>query len=188
MAITDHNTICGALQIREMAAFQVIIGEEIGTKDGEIIGLFLEEAIPRGLSALETVKLIKDQGGLVSIPHPFDHFRSSVINPEALIAITPYIDIIEVFNARNTLQADNEKAYQMSVREGIVGSAVTDSHTLVEIGRSYVDADDFDGTPSGLMVALENGNLVTKKINPLIHVVTTVTKLRKRLLGFNKRI
>ena len=187
VAITDHNTISGALQIRDMAQIPVIIGEEIGTRDGEIIGLFLKEVIPRDLSAVDTVKLIKDQGGLVSIPHPFDHFRRSVINPDALDSITPYIDIIEVFNARNTLDSDNERAYQMSVREGIIGSAVTDSHTLIEIGRSYVDIDDFDGTPYGLMSVLRNGKLVKKKINPLIHVVTTVTKLRKRLVGFNNR-
>ena len=110
IAVTDHNTIQGALKVQAMAPFRVIIGEEIKSAGGEIIGLFLKEVVPRGLPALETVKLIKEQGGLVSIPHPFDHFRRSVISREALYEVLPYVDIVEAFNARNTLQGDNRKA------------------------------------------------------------------------------
>ena len=100
IAVTDHNTIEGAKEVKRIAPFTVIVGEEVGSSDGEITGLFLEEAVPRGLSPLETVKLIKAQGGLVSIPHPYDRFRGSVITPRG---IEPYADIVEIFNVSRTL-------------------------------------------------------------------------------------
>lgn len=108
IAVTDHNTVDGALRVREIADFTVIIGEEVGTADGEVTGLFLTETIPRGLSAVETVKRIKEQGGLVSVPHPFDRFRSGVITQAGLEAVLPYTDVVEVFNSRNNLDADNQ--------------------------------------------------------------------------------
>ena len=104
IAITDHNTIEVALLFKSIASFKVIVGEEINTTQGEVTGLFLKERIPPGLKALETVNNIKSQGGLVSIPHPFDIFRSSVIKLDALHEILPYVDIIEGFNARNTFE------------------------------------------------------------------------------------
>ncbi|MDA0988970.1 MAG: PHP domain-containing protein [Chloroflexi bacterium] len=181
IAVTDHNTIDGALEVQRLASFRVIVGEEIKSQGGEIIGLFLKEAIPRGLPSLETVQRIKEQGGLVSIPHPFDHFRRSVIDKQALYEILPYVDIIEAFNARNTLQVDNRKALELALEHNILTSAVSDSHTPMEVGRTYVEIQDFDGTPSGLREALAKGNLVSRPITPLIHVLTTLTKARKRL-------
>lgn len=181
IAVTDHNTIDGALEVQRLASFRVIVGEEIKSQGGEIIGLFLKEAIPRGLSSLETVQRIKEQGGLVSIPHPFDHFRRSVIDKQALYEILPYVDIVEAFNARNTLPGDNRKALDLAIEHNILTSAVSDSHTPMEVGRTYVEIQDFDGTPSGLREALSKGNLVSRPITPLIHVLTTLTKARKRL-------
>ena len=181
VAITDHNTIDGALEVQRLASFRVIVGEEIKSQGGEIIGLFLQEAIPRGLPSLETVKRIKEQGGLVSVPHPFDHFRRSVIDRQALQDILPYVDIVEAFNARNALQGDNQKALELALEHGILTSAVSDSHTPVEVGRTYVDIPDFDGTPAGLREALAQGNLVRRQITPLIHLLTTFTKIRKRM-------
>ena len=187
VAITDHNTIAGALEVQRLAPFRVIVGEEIKSQGGEIIGLFLQEAIPRGLPSLETVQRIKEQGGLVSVPHPFDHFRRSVIERQALHDILPYVDIIEAFNARNTLQGDNRKALELALEHGILTSAVSDSHTPVEVGRTYVEVSDFDGTPAGLREALAQGNLVRRQITPLIHFLTTFTKVRKRLARLGQR-
>ena len=183
IAITDHNTIEGALEVQRLASFRVIVGEEIKSQGGEIIGLFLQEAIPRGLPSLETVQRIKEQGGLVSVPHPFDHFRRSVIKRQALQDILPYVDIVEAFNARNTLQGDNLKALELALEHDILTSAVSDSHTMVEVGRTYVEIPDFDGTSYGLREALAQGNLVRRPITPLIHLLTTFTKIRKRLVG-----
>ena len=187
IAITDHNTIEGALEMQHMAPFQVIVGEEIKSQGGEIIGLFLKEAIPGGLPPLETVQRIREQGGLVSIPHPFDHFRRSVIRKEVLQEVLPYVDIVETFNARNTFQRDNQQAQELAQRYGILTSAVSDSHTLTEIGRTYVDMPDFDGTPTRFREVLAQGTLVPRRITPLIHVFTTFTKGQKRLARLLRR-
>jgi len=181
VAVTDHNTIAGALEVQRLASFEVIIGEEIKSEGGEIIGLFLKESIPRGLSSLETVQRIKDQGGLVSVPHPFDHFRRSVIQRDALDEILPYVDIVESFNARNTLQMDNRKALELACNHSILMSAVSDSHTLFEVGRTYMEMPDFDGTSSGFKRSLSKANLIERQVTPLIHFLTTLTKSRKRL-------
>ncbi len=180
VAITDHNTIEGALEVKRLAPFEVIIGEEIKSLGGEIVGLFLEKAIPSGLTPLATVKQIKEQGGLVSIPHPFDNFRQSVITKDALEEILPYTDIIEAFNSRNTLQRANRKAFELASNRDIAISSVSDSHTLTEIGRSYVEAPEFDCNPSGLITALRHGLLIKRQITPLIHILTTLTKTQKR--------
>ena len=188
IAVTDHNTIEGAREVKRIAPFRVIVGEEVGSSDGEITGLFLEEAVPRGLSPLETVKLIKSQGGLVSIPHPYDRFRSSVITPRGIDEVLPYADIVEIFNSRNSLDADNRKAVELAEERGLLVSGVSDAHTPMELGRTYVEMPDFDGTPEGFKRALAQGTIVARKTSPLIHVLTTLTKAKKRLLGSRARL
>ncbi|MCH8309732.1 MAG: PHP domain-containing protein [Chloroflexi bacterium] len=183
IAVTDHNTTEGAFEVRELADFTVIIGEEVGTSEGEVTGLFLEETIPRGLTPLETAKRIKEQGGLVSLPHPFDRFRREVITRPGLEEVLPYADIVEVFNSRNNMDADNRKAYEFAQEHGLLTSGVSDAHTTFELGRTYVEMPDFDGTPEGFKVALAQGTIHGRKMTPMIHAVTTFTKIKKRLLG-----
>lgn len=106
-----HNSIAGALEAREIAAricpdLRIIVGEEVKSSAGDIIGLFLEEEIPKGLSPLDTVKRIKDQGGLVSIPHPFDRIRRGPLPKWALEEVAPHAHFVEVLNARTVLPAD----------------------------------------------------------------------------------
>jgi predicted metal-dependent phosphoesterase TrpH len=183
IAVTDHNTTEGAFRVREIAPFMVIIGEEVGTSEGEVTGLFLRETIPRGLSPLETAKRIKEQGGLVSLPHPFDRFRSEVITKSGIEDILPYADIVEVFNSRNSMDADNRAAHEFARRHGLLTSGVSDAHTTIELGRTYVIMPEFDGTPEGFMDALAQGTIRGRKMTPLIHAVTTFTKIKKRLMG-----
>ncbi len=183
VAITDHNTIQGALAVQEIAPFLVIIGEEVKSAAGEITGLFLNEEVPAGLSPMETVERIKAQGGLISIPHPFDRMRRSVITAPALEEVLPHADIIEAFNARNTFATANSRAKALAQERGLLMSAVSDAHTLLELGRAYVEMPEFDGTPEGFKESLRQGQLVTRRITPLIHFATTFTKLRQRLLG-----
>ena len=187
IAVTDHNTIEGAKEVKRIAPFTVIVGEEVGSSDGEITGLFLEEAVPRGLSPLETVKLIKAQGGLVSIPHPYDRFRGSVITPRGIEEVLPYADIVEIFNSRNSLDADNRKAVELAGAHALLTSGVSDAHTPMELGRTYVEMPDFDGTPEDFKRALAQGAIVARKTSPLIHVLTTLTKVKKRVLGSRAR-
>ena len=183
VAVTDHNTVEGALRVRQVAEFTVIIGEEVGTADGEVTGLFLTETVPRGLSAVETAKRIKEQGGLVSLPHPFDRFRGGVISRTGLEDVLPYTDIVEVFNSRNNLDADNRKAYAFAHAHGLLTSGVSDAHTPMELGRTYVEMPDFDGSPEGFKRSLAQGTIHGRKTSPLIHVLTTFTKIKKRVFG-----
>ncbi len=187
IAVTDHNTMEGALAVQRIAPFMVVLGEEVGTSDGEIIGLFLKEPIPRRLSAVETAKRIKEQGGLVAVPHPFDRLRRQVISRRALEDVLPYVDIIEVFNSRNSFQADNRKAQEFAQRHRLTGSGVSDAHTVGELGRTYVEMPEFDGTPEGFMQALAQGRIVGHQSTPLVHAATTFIKLKKRLLRQRRR-
>ena len=183
IAVTDHNTTDGAFAVREIAPFMVIIAEEVATSEGEVTGLFLQETIPRGLSPVETAKRIKEQGGLVSLPHPFDRFRSEVITRSGIEDVLPYADIVEVFNSRNNMDADNRKAYEFAEEHGLLTSGVSDAHTAIELGRTYVIMPEFDGTPEGFKQSLAQGEIHARKMSPLIHAVTTMTKLRKKLFG-----
>ena len=183
IAVTDHDTIEGSLAARRIAPFTVIIAEEVGSSEGEITGLFLHETIPGGLSALETVRRIKEQGGIVSIPHPFDRFRRHVINRDALEEIIPHADIVEAFNSRNNLAADDRKAAEFAREHGKLTSGVSDAHTAIELGRTYVEMPEFDGTPGDFIRALGQGRIVGRRMSPFIHVATTLTRLKKRLLG-----
>lgn len=181
IAITDHNRIGGALETAALAPFQVIVGEEITTTEGEVTGLFLTEEVPAGLSPLETVRRIRDQGGLVSIPHPFDRVRRSVITKSALEEILPQTDIIEAFNARNTFQGANQRAMELAREYGLLVTAVSDAHHPLELGRTYTELPGFDGTSEGFKAALLEAHLVTKPSSPFVHAITTWNKLARRL-------
>lgn len=187
IAVTDHNTIEGALEVQRIAPFTVIVGEEVASSEGEITGLFLKEQIPKGLPPVETATRIKDQGGLVSLPHPFDRFRRAVIGRWDLEELLPYVDIVEVFNSRNNLGADDRKAFDFAEEHGLLTSGVSDAHTTYELGRTYVEMPEFDGTPEGLKQALAQGTIVGRRTSPLIHVLTTFTKLRKRMFRTARR-
>ncbi len=181
IAVTDHNTIEGALAVRELAPFIVIVGEEVASSEGEITGLFLSEEVPRGLTPQETASRIKDQGGLVSIPHPFDRFRRGVISKQALDEVLPYADIVEVFNSRNNLARDDRKAAEFARAHGLLVSGVSDAHTTKELGRTYVEMREFDGTPQDFKEALAGATIVGHRSGPWVHVKTSLTKLRKKL-------
>ncbi len=180
VAVTDHNTIAGALALREWAPLRVIVGSEVRTCEGEIIGLFLEEEIARGLSPEETIRQIRDQGGLVMIPHPFDRFRQSRLSEAALMRILPQVDIIEVFNARTAFARDNRRGEMLAAEHDLIPVAGSDSHTAHELGRSYVDMPDFD-SPRTFLESLRAGRLVKRQSSWFVHAFTRWAKLRSRL-------
>ncbi len=182
LAVTDHNTIQGAVKVKEMAPFKVIIGEEIKTRDGDLIGLFLQEEVPPGLSALETAKLIKEQGGLVSLPHPFDRFRGSVMSEKGMAELLPMTDVIEAFNARNTLPSADRRAVELAATHRNALCAVSDAHSLGEIGKAYTLVPDFSYGPREFMEALRQGKLVKRRSSPLVHLISTYAKNKKRML------
>jgi predicted metal-dependent phosphoesterase TrpH len=156
----------------------VIIGEEISSRDGEIIGLFLTKPVPRDLSAEETIARIHEQGGLVSVPHPYSHNRIYRIRREALERVWPTIDAIEVFNAREAIANDNRRALAFSELHGIPGAVGSDAHRPWEIGRAYIEIPDFTG-PADFIASLRAGAVTGRLAGHWIHFYTRYDKIRK---------
>ena len=181
IAVTDHNTIRGALEVQAIAPFPVIVGEEIKSSGGDIIGLFLEEEVPKGLSPIQTVEAIKDQHGLVMVPHPFDRFRPSAIRRAALQEILPHVDVIEAFNAHDLLMRDNDRAAAFGRQHHLAAAAVSDSHTPMELGHTYMEVPAFDLSPQGLRDALNGARLVTRRANGVLRLTTAYVKLKRYL-------
>jgi len=145
IATADHGTAEGGLEMQTIAPFPVIVAEEILTPHGEIMGMFLKETIPSGLSVEETIARIKAQDGLVNIPHPFDIFRQSALTTKIAEEIISQIDVIEVFNARCPLPGCLAKAEMFAQKYGIAKSAGSDAHTPGEIGNAYIEMPEFSG-------------------------------------------
>ncbi len=181
LAVTDHNTIEGAQIMQTMAPFRVITAEEIKTNEGEIIGFFLHERIPPGLSPEETVQRIKAQNGLVGVPHPFDRLRREPLRQAALERVLQEIDIIEAFNARVTVRSDNARAAAFASEHGLACSAGSDAHSLGEVGRACVEMDAFE-TPAEFLEALRKGKIEGSCSSPLVHVISTWAKVRRRFV------
>jgi predicted metal-dependent phosphoesterase TrpH len=177
IAVTDHNEISGALEARAQAAelgpqggwgsnlkgsnLKVIVGEEVKTAgEGEVIGLFIEEKIPRGLSLRETVAEIKRQGGVVYVPHPFDRMHS-VPDYEHLLEILDEVDAIEVFNPRVAISAFNEEAARFAAKYRIPAGAGSDSHVAQGLGSARIRMRDFDG-PAEFLQSLRDGEILTR--------------------------
>jgi predicted metal-dependent phosphoesterase TrpH len=171
IAVTDHNEISGALEARRQAAaavsgtgglpVKVIVAEEVKTAEqGEVIGLFIEEKIPRGLTLQETVAEIKRQGGLVYVPHPFDRMHS-VPDYEHLLSILDDVDAIEVFNPRVAIGAFNEEAARFAAKYRIVAGAGSDSHVAQGLGSVRIRMRDFDG-PAEFLQSLRDADILTR--------------------------
>ncbi len=171
IAITDHNEISGALEAREIAnevGVKVIVAEEVKTAEqGEVIGLFIEERIERGMTMAETIAEIRRQGGLVYVPHPFDRLHS-VPDYEHLLDIVEEIDILEVFNPRVALTAFNEEAERFAAKYRIVPGAGSDSHVAQGLGSVMIRVHDFDG-PEEFLEAMRAADIVRKHRN-LVYV------------------
>ncbi len=179
LAVTDHNTIRGALAVREVADFPLIIGEEIRSADGEIIGLFLRDEVPRGRPGAETVARVKEQGGLAGIPHPFDP-RRLALRGEKLLEVIDQIDFIEALNARIVFGAYNKRAAAFADERRIAKSAGSDAHSPGEVGRAWAEVRPFDG-PADFLKALREGRLAGTLSSPLVHLVSRYAAIRRRL-------
>jgi predicted metal-dependent phosphoesterase TrpH len=179
VCVTDHDTIEGGLRLREMdTGLLVIVGEEITTADGELVGLYLEKSIAPGLSADRTIDLIHEQRGLAYVPHPFSRNRRRHLRRSVLERVAPKLDIVEVFNAREVASSSNLRALEFARQHNLPGGVGSDSHRPIEIGRAYVDVAPFL-TPQELLVALREGK-VTGTLSGLgIHVRTWVDMGRK---------
>ena len=143
LAITDHNTIRCALKAKELAPELVVVGEEVLTDKGELLGYFVKEEIPKHTPYMETIQRLKEQGAFISIPHPFD-LRRHGWPLEDLLALLPYVDALEVFNARCLRKGINEQAFTFAQEQGMSMLAGSDAHSLVELGLASVELPDFN--------------------------------------------
>ena len=140
VCITDHNAVAGALELGDLVDARVIVGEELRTAAGEIIGLFLTERIPIGVGHVDAAKSIRDQGGVVYIPHPFDPMRRNMSEAALYeLAEADLIDAVEVLNAKTSLASLNRRAVEFAAEFGIVGGAGSDGHVPGALGAAYVE-------------------------------------------------
>jgi predicted metal-dependent phosphoesterase TrpH len=180
VCVTNHNNVEGAIVVRDKVAelglsdrLTVVLGEEVSTADGEVVGIFLTKTIPRGLSAKETADEIHRQGGLVSIPHPFDPFRGSHIREGPLrnLAELNKIDMVEVFNCRVSLQRHNAEAAEFADRYGIAGIAASDSHSSFEVAMAFNALPSFE-TAAELKAVLPENDWHASRSSVFIHATT----------------
>ena len=190
-AITDHNEIWGAKALKALAEndpdcnITIIVGEEITTTEGEIIGLFLEEQIEAGLTPEETVRRIRADNGLVLLPHGFDPLKRLRLKPEARERIAGELDIIETFNARVSRPHWNQVAVDYAEKHGLLLSAGSDAHRLEDIGAAWVEVprQPIQG-PEELLQALKGGVPVGKWTPPIWAFILKMWGWAKKLLGF----
>lgn len=159
LCVTDHSTTNGAFELAGVLPCRVVVGEELRTGAGEIIGLFLTERIPYGVQAEEAARRIRDQGGLVYIPHPFDPLRHC-LDAVVLRSLVDagLVDAIEVFNAKTSLGHHNAEAAAFATEHGLAAGAGSDAHEPTAIGAAYVEMPDFDGSAS-FLASLRAGHI-----------------------------
>jgi predicted metal-dependent phosphoesterase TrpH len=185
LAVTDHDRIDGALAARDAApeGLTVLVGQEIKTTAGDLVGVFLDRAVPTGLAPAEAIAAVREQGGLVGIPHPFDRFRNSL--GEDLAAIAGLVDWVEIHNSR-LVGKGNARAAEFAREHGLPGVAVSDAHTLLEVAVSYTILEGDPSTPDSLRAALASAAVVTSRASFVTRLWTPVAKVVQRARG-NRR-
>jgi len=191
LAITDHERIDGAIEARDRAAadapgLTVIVGQEIRTQSGDLIGVFVRDAVPPGLSAQAAIAAVREQGGLVGIAHPFDRFRGSLGRGDAAAfeEIAGQVDWIETWNARLMVGDGNARAGELAARLGVPGVAVSDAHTTLEVGIASTTVRGDPSTPEGLRAALGGPlELATGRASAYVRLLGPAAKLVQRARG-----
>jgi hypothetical protein len=190
LAVTDHDRIDGALRARDAAPpeLTVIVGEEIKTADGDVLGIFLSREIPPGLSAVETIAAIREQGGLVGIPHPFDGLRGfGRKTGTTLESIAGRVDWIESYNARVMGGNANQRAAEFALERGLPGLGASDSHSVMEVGVTYNIVWGDPGTPEGMLASLARAELVPGRASFYVRAWTPIAKMIQSMRGNGRR-
>jgi predicted metal-dependent phosphoesterase TrpH len=179
ICLCDHGTIRGAVELSRVAPFKVIIGEEIVTPFGEVMGMFLSEEIVSPCPLDEAIKRIKEQNGLVCVPHPADTLRPSALGLKTLYKIIGDVDIIEIFNSRNYIPGGNSRAKAFAKRYHKLCSAGSDAHIPAEIGAAYVQMHDFR-SKDDFCIVLQTAIIQGRISNPLVHLTSTRNRFFKK--------
>lgn len=181
LAITEHNNLAGALRAKELDPELIIVGEEIKTTHGEIIAYFVSEEVPRGLSPEETIERLRDQGAVISVPHPLDSLRRSAMGRVNLLTIIDRVDALEVRNARCVRPEDNGAAAALAEERGMYLTAGSDAHSTGELGRCYMEMPPFQDRADSFLAALADGK-PGGEVSPFWpHFLSTYAKWRKRI-------
>ncbi len=181
LIITDHNEIRGAFEMREMDPERIVVGEEVKTREGfDVIGILLHSLIPKGTPARETCERIREQGGVVYLPHPFDGSRAG--SPTLLDSLSELIDVVEVHNARCWPASLNRRAAEWATARGKLMGSGSDAHTIREIGRGCVEVPRFELERESLLAALAAGR-VAESVNtsPLYRLASNYAKVVNRV-------
>jgi predicted metal-dependent phosphoesterase TrpH len=188
LAITDHDRIDGAIKGRRLAAalapaLTVIVGQELRTTGGDLIALFLQQPIPPLLSPADAIRAVREQGGLVGIPHPFDRLRGSLLRDGPLEDLVGQVDWIEAHNARALGGRANERAASLAAERGLPGIGVSDSHSAFEVGVAYTVLEGDLSTPAGFRAALPSAAIVPGRTALVLRFVTPIAKVVQRARG-----
>ena len=187
IAITDHNTADSALALQKLAPELVIVGEEIMTNKGELLGYFMKESIPEGLTPEETIRRLRDQGAVISVSHPFVRLRKGAWEEPDLRKIIDKVDAIEVFNSRCIFPEDNRKAQAYAAEHHVLGTVGSDAHTAIEYGRADMQMRPFENDPEDFLEALRTAGSVNRLSSWFVHVGSTTAKWSKKA-GLQERM
>lgn len=179
-AVTDHNVIEGAFLIQAMAPERVIVGEEIITTRGELIGYFMSEWVPPGLEPMAAIHRLRAQGAVISVAHPFDTVRSQHWSKEDLLAIAPHVDAIETFNARCMNDKPNQQAAAFALQHDLLSTVGSDAHSLWEVGRASLYMPSFNDS-AGFLQALHSAQPETQLSPSFVHLFSRYAAGVKRM-------
>jgi predicted metal-dependent phosphoesterase TrpH len=182
LAVTDHDRLGLALRLAERYPDRIIPGEEVRTAEGvDVIGLYLREEIPRGTPAREVIDRVRDQGGVVYLPHPFAPGKGG--GGRLAEELAPLVDVVEVFNGRLHPGSLNAPAEKLAARHGCLRGAGSDAHTVGEVAGAWVEVPHHANEPGALKDALRSAVVHGETVPWAVHVASTWAKVRKRLPG-----
>ncbi len=186
IAITDHNTAEGALALAKRAPDLVIVGEEIMTTQGELLGYFMQESIPAGLTPAETIQRLRAQGAVISVAHPYDRLRKGAWAEADLLKIIDQVDALEIFNARCLYAEDNRKAAALAAAHAKPGTVGSDAHIAYEFGRATLTMQPFESA-GDFYESIKRAIPVTALSPAWVHLFSKQAKWLKKL-GLRPRL
>jgi len=185
VVVTDHNTISGGLRAQQIDPERVIVGEEIMTRQGELLAFFVQEEIPEDLDCMDAIRLLREQQAFISVSHPFDTLRGGHWELEDLLKIAPLVDAIEVFNARCYRASFNRQAQDFASQHDLAGTVGSDAHALYELGKATLRLPAFEDA-EGLKAALKEARADLKLLPVCTHLSSRYAVLRKKLGGLDE--
>jgi hypothetical protein len=179
IAVTDHNTVAGALAAARREPDFVIPAEEVKTTQGELLGYFIGETVPRGLEPEAAIARLREQGAVISVSHPFDRLRSGAWKQADLERILPLVDAVEGFNARCLFAEDNRRTAVFAAAHRIPVTAGSDAHIAYELGWAGLELQAFDG-PESFKNALATARPFGRLLPFWVHFFSTYAKWKRK--------